>query len=140
MERKKRGWRFFTSGYLVLVLAFIYLPIFYLMLFSFNDSKSMISFSGFSLRWYHELLENREMLQSIWYTVLVALIATGVSTVIGPVAAIGLSKARPLLRNPDAAVPEHEGAAEHCYFNPCAHYLLYALCDPDRAAEAAAAG
>ena len=99
MERKKRGWRFFTSGYLVLVLAFIYLPIFYLMLFSFNDSKSMISFSGFSLRWYHELLENREMLQSIWYTVLVALIATGVSTVIGPVAAIGLSKARPLLRN-----------------------------------------
>ncbi len=99
MERKKRGWRFFTSGYLVLVLAFIYLPIFYLMLFSFNDSKSMISFSGFSLRWYHELLENREMLQSIWYTVLVALIATGVSTVIGTVAAIGLSKARPLLRN-----------------------------------------
>lgn len=99
MERKKRGWRFFTSGYLVLVLAFIYLPIFYLMLFSFNDSKSMISFSGFSLRWYHELVENREMLQSIWYTVLVALIATGVSTVIGTVAAIGLSKARPLLRN-----------------------------------------
>ena len=99
MERKKRGWRFFTSGYLVLVLAFIYLPIFYLMLFSFNDSKSMISFSGFSLRWYYELLENREMLQSIWYTVLVALIATGVSTVIGTVAAIGLSKARPLLRN-----------------------------------------
>lgn len=99
MKAKKRGWRFFTSGYLILVLAFIYLPILYVMLFSFNDSKSMISFSGFSLRWYEDMLENREMLESIKYTVIVALIATGVSTVVGTVAAIGLSKARPLVRN-----------------------------------------
>ena len=99
MERKKTGWRFFSSGYLVLVLLFIYLPILYVMVFSFNDSKSMISFSGFSLRWYEAMLENREMLESIYYTVIVALIATGVSTVVGTVAAIGLSKARPLLRN-----------------------------------------
>ena len=99
MERKKRGWHFFTSGYLILVLLFIYLPILYVMVFSFNDSKSMISFQGFSLRWYEALAENREMLESIYYTVVVALIATVVSTVVGTVAAIGLSKARPLLRN-----------------------------------------
>ena len=99
MERKKRGWHFLTSGYLILVLLFIYLPILYVMVFSFNDSKSMISFQGFSLRWYEALAENREMLESIYYTVVVALIATVVSTVVGTVAAIGLSKARPLLRN-----------------------------------------
>ena len=99
MERKKRGWHFLTSGYLILVLLFIYLPILYVMIFSFNDSKSMISFQGFSLRWYEALAENREMLESIYYTVVVALIATVVSTVVGTVAAIGLSKARPLLRN-----------------------------------------
>ena len=99
MERKKTRWHFFSSGYLVLVLLFIYLPIAYVMVFSFNDSKSMISFSGFSLRWYEAMFENREMLESIYYTVIVALIATAVSTVVGTVAAIGLSKARPLLRN-----------------------------------------
>ena len=99
MERKKRGWHFLTSGYLILVLLFIYLPILYVMVFSFNDSKSMISFQGFSLRWYEALAENREMLESIYYTVVVALIATVVSTVVGTVAAIGLSKARPMLRN-----------------------------------------
>jgi len=96
---KKSRWHFFTSGYLILVLLFIYLPILYVVVFSFNDSKSMISFSGFSLRWYESMFENREMLESIYYTVLVALIATVISTVVGTVAAIGLSKARPLLRN-----------------------------------------
>lgn len=98
MEKKKSVWSFFTSGYLLLVLAFIYLPILYVVVFSFNDSKSMISFAGFSTRWYEEMFQNREMLESIWYTVLVALIATGVSTVVGTVAAIGLSKAKPLVR------------------------------------------
>ena len=96
---KKSSWHFFTSGYLILVLLFIYLPILYVVVFSFNDSKSMISFTGFSLRWYEAMFENREMLESIWNTVLVAVIATSVSTVVGTVAAIGLSKARPLLRN-----------------------------------------
>ncbi|MCR4876715.1 MAG: ABC transporter permease [Clostridiales bacterium] len=96
---KKTAGGFFSSGYLILVLLFIYLPILYVIVFSFNDSKSMISFSGFSLRWYEAMLENREMLESIYYTVLVALIATAVSTVVGTVAAIGLSKARPILRS-----------------------------------------
>ena len=97
--KKKRGvWGFFTSGYLVLVLLFIYLPIFYVVLFSFNDSKSMVSFSGFSLRWYEELFHNRSILRSIWTTLEVAVIATAVSTVVGTVAAIGLSKARKIIR------------------------------------------
>ena len=99
MERKKTVGGFFSSGYLVLVLLFIYLPILYVMVFSFNDSKSMISFSGFSTRWYEAMFENREMLESIYYTVIVALIATAVSTVVGTVAAIGLSRARPILRS-----------------------------------------
>ncbi len=99
MESKSRTGRFFTSGYLILVLLFIYLPILYVIVFSFNDSKSMISFSGFSLRWYEEMFENREMLESLYYTVLVALIATAVSTVVGTIAAIGLSKAKPILRS-----------------------------------------
>ncbi len=97
--KQKRSWSFFTSGYLILVLLFIYLPIFYLILFSFNDSKSMITFSGFSLQWYESLFTNRSMLESIWTTLEVAVIATVCSTIIGTVAAIGLSKARRIIRN-----------------------------------------
>ena len=99
MGKKKPAWHFFTSGYLILVLLFIYLPILYVVVFSFNDSKSMISFEGFSLRWYEAMLENREMLESVKYTVIVAVIATVVSTIVGTIASIGLSKARPLIRS-----------------------------------------
>ncbi len=98
MKKKKSAWNFFTSGYLILVLLFIYLPILYVMVFSFNESKSMTTFSGFSLKWYENMINNREMLESIRTTVIVALIATGVSTVIGTVTAIGLSKARRIVR------------------------------------------
>ncbi len=99
MKARKRSWNFFTSGYLILVLAFIYLPILYVMVFSFNEGKSMLNFSGFSLRWYEAMFENREMLESIKYTVIVAVVATVVSTAVGTVSAIGLSKARPLVRS-----------------------------------------
>lgn len=96
--KTRREHHFFRSGYLILVLLFIYLPIAYVMLFSFNDSKSMINFSGFSLRWYEEMINNQDMLESLKYTVIIAVIATAVSTVIGTVAAIGLSKARKIIR------------------------------------------
>ena len=99
MKEKHSVGRFFSSGYLILVMLFIYLPILYVIVFSFNDSKSMISFSGFSLRWYREMFQNREMLESIKYTIIVAVIATAVSTLIGTIAAIGLSKARPIVRS-----------------------------------------
>ena len=99
MERKKSRWSFLSNGYLVLVLLFIYLPIFYVVLFSFNESKSLTNFTGFSLRWYENMFNDETMLQSIYTTVLTAVIATVVSTVVGTVAAIGLSKAKPLVRN-----------------------------------------
>ena len=100
MKKRKIDFsKFFTSGYLILVLLFIYLPIAYVVLFSFNDSKSLSNFTGFSLRWYENMFNDRTMLQSIWYTVLVAVIATVVSTVVGTIAAIGLSKSKRVVRN-----------------------------------------
>ena len=107
MKKQRSFWNFFTSGYLAVILLFIYLPIAYVIVFSFNDSKSMTAFSGFSLRWYESMFNNREMLQSIWHTLLVAVIATVVSTVIGTIAAIGLSKARKLIRSIILEVNNH---------------------------------
>ena len=80
------------------MLLFIYLPIFYVMVFSFNDSKSLSNFTGFSLQWYENMFNDRTMLESIRTTVVVAVIATVCSTVVGTIAAIGLSKARKLIR------------------------------------------
>jgi len=94
--KKKRS--FFSSGYLILILLFIYLPIGYVVLFSFNDSKSLTNFSGFSLRWYENMFSDSTMLESIKYTVITAVVATVVSTVIGTVTAIGLSKSKRLIR------------------------------------------
>ena len=97
--KKRKLSRFFTPGYLVLILLFIYLPIGYLVLFSFNEGKSMTNFSGFSLRWYENLFSKEtSMLESIWTTLIVAGISTVVSTVVGTIAAIGLSKAKRIVR------------------------------------------
>ena len=99
MEKRRSKWSLLTNGYLILVLLFIYLPIGYVVLFSFNESKSLTNFTGFSLRWYENMFQDQTMLQSIYYTLLTAVIATVVSTVVGTVAAIGLSKAKPLVRS-----------------------------------------
>ena len=97
--RTRRTSKIFSSAYLVVVLLFIYLPIGYLVLFSFNEGKSMTNFSGFSLKWYENMFSNRMMIESITTTLIVAVVATVVSTVVGTVAAIGLSKAKRILRS-----------------------------------------
>ena len=97
-KKKKTLWDWFTSCYLILILLFIYLPILYVVLFSFNESKSLSKFTGFSLKWYENMFQDRTMLQSIYYTVLVAVIATVVSTVVGTITAIGLSKSKRVIR------------------------------------------
>ena len=99
MKKKRHLSKLFSSGYLVLILLFVYLPIVYLILFSFNDGKSMTNFSGFSLRWYESMFRDRTMLESIYVTLFVAVVSTVVSTAVGTVAAIGLSKAKRVIRS-----------------------------------------
>ena len=77
---------------LALTLAFFYHPILYIIVFSFNDSRSLTKFGGFSLRWYERMFADSTMMEAVLYTVLIAVIATLVSTVVGTVTAIGLSK------------------------------------------------
>ena len=92
----KKG--FLPKLYLALVIAFFYLPIFYVILFSFNDSRSLSNFTGFSLKWYYNMFANRTMMEAIYYTVVTAVIATIVSTIVGTVAAIGLSKSKKIVK------------------------------------------
>ena len=89
MKQKKR---IFSKVFLGLVVVFLYAPILYTIVFSFNDSKSLTKFSGFSLEWYSKLFSNGTMTSALIYTILCAVIATVVSTIIGTITAIGLSK------------------------------------------------
>ncbi len=90
--------KFFSKSYVWLVMLFFYIPIFYVMLFSFNKSKSLTKFTGFSLQWYQKMFESKSIREAIYYTVIIAVIATVVATVIGTLTAIGLSKSNKILR------------------------------------------
>lgn len=79
-------------------LLFFYLPILILMIFSFNDSRSLTSWSGFSLQWYQQLFESREAMAAVTTTISIALISTLISTFVGTITAIGLSKSRKVLK------------------------------------------
>ncbi len=79
---------------MALVFLFLYAPIFILIFFSFNSGTSSMVFQGFSLHWYSELLHNRIIMQSVYTTLLVSILATIISTVAGTFAAVGFHALR----------------------------------------------
>lgn len=83
---------------MALLLAFFYAPILFMIIFSFNSSKSLTHFTGFSLCWYEAMLKNHGMMESLYVTIIIALLATIISTIIGTITAIGLSKSKKVLR------------------------------------------
>ncbi len=83
---------------MALLLVFFYAPILFMIIFSFNSSKSLTHFTGFSLRWYEAMLKNHGMMESLYVTIIVALLATIISTIVGTITAIGLSKSKKVLR------------------------------------------
>lgn len=95
---QKKGKRPFGKILMILMIIFFYLPIAYMITFSFNDGKSLTSFTGFSLRWYQHMLESQDMMEALYTTFSVALLATFISTVAGTIAAIGLSKSKKVIR------------------------------------------
>lgn len=95
--RKYKG--ILSKLYIVVCFAFFYLPILVTMIFSFNSSKSLSKFTGFSLRWYQSLIENSEVVSAVYVSVTIAILATIISTVLGTITAIGLSKSRKIIKD-----------------------------------------
>jgi spermidine/putrescine transport system permease protein len=85
--------------FILLVLLFVYAPIFSLVLFSFNANRSLTTWGGFSFEWYGELFRSREIMNAVVWTFIIAILATIVSVIVGTFAAIGLSKNKKLFRN-----------------------------------------
>ncbi len=80
--------------YTGVIFAFLFAPIVVMLIYSFNESKSLSVYSGFSLRWYKELLRDRNTLEAVKNTFVLAISATAISTVMGTAAAVGISRIR----------------------------------------------
>ena len=78
--------------YLGLVLFFMYAPILVLMLFSFNNSSARNYWGGFTLRWYRELFNSPEVMRALRVTLLIGILSTIISVIIGTLAAISVDK------------------------------------------------
>lgn len=94
----KESKKILSKIYMVLIMAFFYLPILYTVVFSFNSGRSLTRFDGFSLRWYERMFSDSNMMSAIFYTIVIAVLATVISTIVGTIAAIGLSNCRKLVR------------------------------------------
>lgn len=82
--------QFFKKFYLALVLIFLYVPILVLIVQSFNTGKSRAKWEGFSFHWYADLFSNASIMNALWVTVSVAVVATIAATLLGTLAAIGI--------------------------------------------------
>lgn len=81
-------------AYMALVFLFLYAPILVLVVYSFNDATSRGVWGGFTLRWYAELLQDREIRTALYYTIAVAILAAILATAAGTFSAIGLHRMR----------------------------------------------
>ena len=96
--RKRSVWP--SRALMALVFLFLYAPIFVLIVFSFNDSQSRTVWQGFTLRWYVELLQDRQIMSALSTTLLVSLLATVIATAAGTMAAVGFFSMKKRWRRP----------------------------------------
>ena len=105
--RRRSSWLWIAAG---LAYAFLYLPLAIVVVYSFNDSRLNAEWVGFTLDWYSKLAENNEMLQAAANSLLIAFVASLVSTVLGTMAGIAMYRYRtrllPVLVLTPIAIPE----------------------------------
>lgn len=88
-----RGPSIFNRVSVTLGLAFLYAPILILVVYSFNESRLVTVWGGFSTRWYVSLFGNAQLLDAIWVTLRVGVISATLATVLGTLAAVALARA-----------------------------------------------
>lgn len=88
----KNGITWFTGPALILGMMFLYLPIVLLIIFSFNESKLVTVWGGFSTKWYGEMMQNQGLLDAAWVTFRVAVTSSTIATVLGTMAGIAMAR------------------------------------------------
>ena len=88
---KTKHLRLMQRAYVILFFCFMYLPIAYMIVFSFNQSKGYALFTGFTFKWYASLFHNSAILHALWVSIEVALISAVIATVLGTLATLGIN-------------------------------------------------
>ena len=88
---KTKHLRLMQRAYIVLFFCFMYLPIAYMIVFSFNQSKGYALFTGFTLKWYSSLFHNASILNALWVSIEVAILSAIIATVLGTAASLGIA-------------------------------------------------
>lgn len=83
--------KYLSRIYMTIIFIFLYAPIIVLAVFSFNESKSRGNWTGFTLKWYVELFHDIDIRSAFYYTILIAITSAVISTLLGTIAAIGIS-------------------------------------------------
>lgn len=97
--RKRRLQKFFQDFYLVIILIFLYAPILTMMVLSFNDSKSRTLWGGFTTKWYSQMFESPAIMDALYNTLIIAFISALVATILGTLAALGISSMKRVPKN-----------------------------------------
>lgn len=92
MSALGRKIKWYSKTYLGFIMAFLYVPVFVLIVFSFNESKSKTTFTGFTLKWYRALFQNQDIQNALINTLIVAAVSSVVAVIVGTAAAIGMSR------------------------------------------------
>lgn len=92
VQKKKKAFSILGNVYAVLIYTILYIPVAVMMIFSFNDQRYNYYWNGFTTQWYGKLFENSALIGSLWYSLIIAVLATVISVVIGTIGAIGLKR------------------------------------------------
>ena len=90
-QRRKRRLGIVGDVYAILIYTVLYIPVAVMMVFSFNDQKYNFYWNGFTTEWYGKLLENDALIGSLWYSLIIAVLATVISVVIAFFCTLGQS-------------------------------------------------
>ena len=91
-EKKARNINRLCNVYAFLVYAVLYIPVAVMMVFSFNDQRYNYYWNGFTTQWYGKLFSNAALVDSLWYSIVIAILSTIISVIIGTIGALGLKK------------------------------------------------
>lgn len=91
-QKRQRREDIIGALYSILIYSVLYIPVLVMMIFSFNDQRYNYYWNGFTTQWYSKLFSNSAVIGSLWYSVIIAVLATVISVTIGTVGALGLRK------------------------------------------------
>lgn len=92
IQRKKKLWGAVGGIYTFLIYVVLYIPVAVMMIFSFNDQRYNYYWAGFTTQWYGKLIENSALIGSLWYSLIIAVLTTIISVVVGTLGALGLKR------------------------------------------------